>query len=117
MPRYVINVDTRTVHNADCSRVFKNVVPWPRFEYDGQGWCTYCLPHGLPVKPTRPTREQVIREHDRDRPMVVPDVPPVGDHVLPAPAALPPERIRAARAVQRQVQADLRRTHRRDGAA
>lgn len=61
MARYVINVALRTVHDADCPWQFEfmGVVPWPRFEYDGQTWCKACLPRGLPTKPKLPFVEPV----------------------------------------------------------
>lgn len=104
MPRYLINVDTRTVHSADCDRVHKNVVPWPRFEYEGQGTCSYCLPHGFPRPVTKQTREQVVAAHDHCGQVVVSYVSPVGDDVLPAAPALPAERRRAAGPLQGKIQ-------------
>jgi hypothetical protein len=87
MPRYVINALTRTIHSADCNRVQKNIVPWPRFEYDDQGWCTYCLPDGLPVQPKRTIRSGG-RSDDCAGQMAVHPVPQVCHHVLQAACAL-----------------------------
>lgn len=89
MPRYLINVATLTVHNADCRHGLKNVVPWPRFEYDGQGTCAACLPRGFPIRPTKRTRQQVIAADDRQTQVVVRYVPPVRDDALQAAGALP----------------------------
>lgn len=46
--RYVRNVDTRRVHNADCFYANGRLLPWPRWSFGVSIACGLCLPGGLP---------------------------------------------------------------------
>lgn len=51
MPRYVFNTVTGKIHSADCPKVGRTPVPWPRFGKLSTNACRHCLPEGRPFVP------------------------------------------------------------------
>lgn len=51
MPRYVFNTVTGKIHSADCPKVGRTPVPWPRFGKLSTNACRHCLPEGRPFAP------------------------------------------------------------------
>jgi len=53
MPRYVRNVETAKVHDADCDYAQNaRTLPWPRWRLGPAVACRRCLPQGLPALET-----------------------------------------------------------------